>query len=471
MKIFSKYVFPAASAAIFSIALAACSADEPDTPVFPEEPATPQEEVSNSPICILIGGTDWNVDAPENDDVTRAMPPGTGNNQQTEKPVDGSAETALIDKVRIVTFRRVDPEEYKGDGDKESYYEQQPFVYDSSNDKILPVLEGTDLPDADLFPSHDAEPGHTPHRYASDKEGIRKVKGFEYRIVAIAYSDDAKSASSFKDINLSSSASFAFPDGDSGKFSLNLHDGLTFEDFQASLTHTHIERSNDSWRDFFAGQTSGIAGAANGAHLGSNIVETPQLFFGECYTSLGGTTNKVIKYSENDADGELTSSLPIGGILYRGVAKLELNIEVYEYNPSWLLHYSSEWIAIMADQVPAGVGLTSYDRFLRPEAPAQPDKYVPIYHTKVDARQNSPRTIKIETYILPCATRLAFRIKHSDGSVRNGQLYAKDTETSGNGTGIISPDSHEGIYYFRRNHKYVINVKNTENIIDKYSFK
>ena len=125
----------------------------------------------------------------------------------------------------------------------------------------------------------------------------------------------------------------------------------------------------------------------------------------------------------------------------------------------------------MADQVPAGVGLTSYDRFLRPEAPAQPDKYVPIYHTKVDARQNSPRTIKIETYILPCATRLAFRIKHSDGSVRNGQLYAKDTETSGNGTGIISPDSHEGIFYFRRNHKYVINVKNTENIIAKYSFK
>ena len=471
IKRFSKYIVPAASAALLSMAVAACSADDPDYPALPNEPSTPapETEVSNAPLCILLGGSDWNVEDPGSDEATRAMPPGTGNNQQTEKPVDGSAETDLIDKVRIVTFRRVDPEEYRGDGDKESYYELQPFIYDSSNDLLLQVEKGTDLPDSDLFPGNDSEPNHTAHSYAVSKEGIRKVKGFEYRIVAIAYSD--VSESTFKNINLSgsASASFAFPNGDSDKFDLNLHDGLTFEDFQASLTHTHIERANSSWRDFFAGETSGIGSTDNGAELGSNIVETPQFFFGECYTSAGGPTNKIIKYSEADSEGELTSTLPIGGILYRGVAKLEINITVYEHQVL-LSHYDSHWVTIMADQVPAGVGLTGYDRFLRPSAPNEAGKFVPIYYEAVTATRNNPVTRKIETYILPCASRLAIRVKHSNG-IRNAWLRASDQETSGNGTGIISPDSHDGVFYFRRNHKYVINVKNTEDVISKYSFK
>ena len=447
IKRIKRYMAPAMSAVTFAFALAACSSDDPDFPMIPDEPGSeaPQKETTKVGLTISLG-SDWNIDL-DDETETRALPPGTGNNQQKEEPVDGSKELADIDKVRVVTFRRVDPDD--ADPDKVDELAQASFVYDSTNDLILDKYEAGSKPDADLFPE---TAGHTSHRLF--KGEILKVMGFEYRIVAIAYSD--KTGTQFGVSGIA-----GLPEGDSGKFTLNLRSGLTLEEFEANL-NDHISLTSGTWRDFFRTSNADISDT-NAKSLGKHIVETPQFFYGECSTGAG---SNVIKYAEKDGNGDLVKDTPIRGILYRGVAKIEVQIEkVSRYHSSLAVYRDPQWIALMADNVPLKVSLDNYDRFLLPNGNILNEGYVPVAFTTTSRDAKAT----IETYILPCASRLGLRIRY-DGNLRNGQLRAQDTETGGNATGVISPDSHDGIYYLRRNHKYVIKVKDSENIMTKYSF-
>ena len=89
-----------------------------------------------------------------------------------------------------------------------------------------------------------------------------------------------------------------------------------------------------------------------------------------------------------------------------------------------------------------------------------------------DAKKKENEKV-ITAYVLPGKMRLAIRVKTNEwiGTthfITNGQLLAKkDVDTpGGNATGIISPDYHDGIFYLRRNHKYVLTVYDTEGVLN-----
>ncbi len=56
--------------------------------------------------------------------------------------------------------------------------------------------------------------------------------------------------------------------------------------------------------------------------------------------------------------------------------------------------------------------------------------------------------------------------------MRNGQITADNIEVNGgNATGVMSPILIDGEFYFRRNHKYVIEVKDPEALIKNHEVK
>ena len=462
-KRFKNHILPVLSGVTLLFLVAACAdGEEPYNPAD-ETTGNTGEIVSFAPLCITLGGVDWNSDIPADSVQTRALPPGTGNNQQTEEPVDGSAETAKIDEVRLLTFRRVDPDEYEGDVEKQTYYAGQPFIYDRSNDISLPVKDCDEWPEADLFPAHAVTPGHTRHRMAYLKEGIRKIKGFEYRVIAIAFSRSTSSQLSSSPLAGSLSA------GDHERFELNIQDGLALDDCKAMLLSVALD--NNNWPDLYKGSTSHLALDKNARHLGNNIIETPQLFYGECYTSVNGVKSTLIKYSQNGEDGKVSTTIALEGILYRGVAKVELNVTLRAREATSLISYNTQWLSVLMDGMPGGVSLLNYDSFLKPYPSAEPGSFLPVAYREVTATKNNPVKVEtIEFYTLPGIARLALRVKtvNSLGNVddvRSGLIIPGNQQTDGTGTGIISPDSHGDSFYFRRNHKYIINISNSEAIL------
>ena len=139
-----------AASACLASALAGC-ADEGDGPLpMPEE-----GEVAEVPVTITFG-TAW-----EQDGATRVPPPGQ---EADPDKIDGWDETNA-DKVRIVTFRRKDMDNQLQGG----AVNDAPFTYDPTNDYVVDCVKGN-------------------HGENFKAEGtIRKIYGYEYRVVAIAY--------------------------------------------------------------------------------------------------------------------------------------------------------------------------------------------------------------------------------------------------------------------------------------------
>lgn len=455
----------AAICIVLAFIMGACAADDPESPEVPaNDLAAPTDNISTKVDILIYFGSDWNTEDSGEEGQTRGLPPGVNNNHDDNRPVDGSEEMKEIDKVRVVTFRRPDPD-YISVADNENDITSNPeaavathsatssFLYDRSNDLVLTADYAENLPDADRFPAGD---GHDRHKVATGT--ITKTNGFEYRIIAIAYSSTSKSE--FSDASLKIDG-MPMPDGDNDRFMLNLHDGLTLDEFEAEIQSPGIDRAN--WDDLFYAPTENPSGI-----LGNRVIETPQFFYGECYVNTASGPSGIIKYSDMDASGNLTKDMEVTGILYRGVAKIEVNIhKVDAYRPT-LTSYPCKGITLMTDNAPLRVGLKNYDCFLPKniEKGVIPDgKFIPISYRPAEDK------VTLTAYILPCRARLAIRIRHASGGIgylHNGWLNATDTETAENGTGIISPDSHDGYFYFRRNHKYVINVNSSDALIKKY---
>lgn len=239
-----------------------------------------------------------------------------------------------------------------------------------------------------------------------------KAYGYEYRVVAIAY-----------------------PSEQEGWFDLNTNlDGLTFDDFEMTIK----------------GQETSVAGVFDSNKI--NVMFTPHFFYGYCH--LENSDEPIIKFGETEEE----KTAPLTGILYRAVAKVEVNLEVQKYG---FFNYDITHAALLMNNVYANTGMSSYDDFLSPKNPYKGKDY-----TVVDYEENVPKpnedetmTMTMTVYVLPTKTKLGLAICYTVGILPNtkyGWFSAKDISFADGATGVISPDVHGNEFYFRRNHKYVI---------------
>lgn len=448
--ILKQYVLAAYSLMLIS-AVTGCSDDATELPALPEGY---QREVTEVPLTISLGGG-WSVDT---DDYSRAAPPGAGGEDASDVSKDGVEETGNVDKVRVVAFRRPDVDNSSSAAG--AVMASEPFRYDATNDMVLDVEPDIVGNAADKF----GDSGN--HKVARGK--LTKVYGFEYRVVAIAY--DSKRKSPFSDIEKTGNSTFVMPDGEDNWFEFtDLNADTTLEDFKLSVLNKGVSNDEKSWKDFFSGYTSGIWASKNAGILSERVAQIPQLFYGECYAAYEGNDSKIIKYAVTDAEGKQITDVPVKGILYRGLAKVELRI--YPENKILGRNYPVEWICLMADNVITTVGLSDYDDFLNPGD--NPGNYTALAYCKVTEDESKKKVKKVITaYMLPCKTHLAVRVKTSDHDIRNAQLTSDNFESYGNGTGIISPDVHDNVFYLRRNHKYVLTVNSgSETLIKNHEIK
>lgn len=461
------------------LGFAGCSEDV-DFPM-PSSPGVVEAETVEVPLGFSLG-SGWEIDA----DQTRATPPGLGgNNPGTDTPdadLLGYEEIKDVDKVQVYTFRRRVREVVPGETVSANDLR---FSYDASNSQILDLVE-------DMVESGEGryEYDHK-HKYTKDGK-LKKVYGYEYKVVALAYSSTRESAFDKKYLNLDNSSTFDCKPGEHNRFSVPvIKNGreIYLDEFEAQVNFmAGIKNNARGWYDFYKG--SGII-TYNMDKLGYkssetiDVVETPQLFFGTCKAH--GVADDVIRFSETDTNGDDQKELPIEGILYRGVAKIELHVIPTAAKVAGGT-YKVDWVALLSDNVATSVGLTDYDCFLNPTFKLTDSKYRPIGYIDVDDNVQAPSSDDVKNwndakkkeneqvitaYVLPGKMHLAIRVKTKEWvgtthSIKNGQLLAKtDVDTpGGNATGVISPDYHDGIFYLRRNHKYVLTVYDTQGVID-----
>lgn len=377
----------------------ACSDDE-------LQPAT-ADEATTVPITLTLGQR-----------ATRSAPPGS--TDPMHPTIDGEAETEQTNTVRIIAFRCKETQEdvsyHSDDG-----YADSDFVYDPTNDQTVTCSRATT----------------SAHRLTAHGK-LKKLKGYAYRVVALAYSLTR---------SLPFSNQLLADVGEENLFTLNLAAHTTLDQFEADLTHV----AHDSWKEF----RNGASIVTHNTHsLSGQLCYAPQLFYGQC-TSVEG--NKVIHFSEKNAADSISSTYPLSGVLYRGMAKVQLTLKIDKLYESGTL----QWIGLLANETRTSVKLSTYDDFLQPFNPIPPTKKNGTYTLVgfVNTGLSVGSTVTLTAWLLPTATKLAIRtfIRGSLGrsdDIRNSPIEVSELSSAETGTGIISPDVVDNTFYLRRNQRY-----------------
>lgn len=377
----------------------ACSGDE-------LQPAT-ADEATTVPITLTLGQR-----------ATRSAPPGS--TDPMNPTVDGEAETEQTNTVRIIAFRCKETQEdvsyHSDDG-----YADSDFVYDPTNDQTVTCSRATT----------------SAHRLTAHGK-LKKLKGYAYRVVALAYSLTR---------SLPFSNQLLADVGEENLFTLNLAAHTTLDQFEADLTHV----AHDSWKEFQNG--AGIV-THNTHSLSGQLCYAPQLFYGQC-TSVNG--NKVIHFHEKNAADSISSTYPLSGVLYRGMAKVQLTLTIDNQRGTL------QWIGLLANETRTSVKLSTYDDFLQP--------FNPIHTTMKNGTYalvgfvntgglSVGSTVTLTAWLLPTATKLAIRTFIRDGGLagynntHNYPIEVSELSSAETGTGIISPDVVDNTFYLRRNQRY-----------------
>lgn len=381
----------------------ACSDDE-------LQPAT-ADEATTVPITLTFGQR-----------ATRSAPPGS--TDPMNPTVDGEAETEQTNTVRIIAFRCKETQENEGNVSyhNDENYADSDFVYDPTNDQTVTCSRATT----------------SAHRLTAHGK-LKKMKGYAYRVVALAYS---------KTRSLPFSNHLLADVGEENLFTLNLAAHTTLDQFEADLTHV----VHDSWKEFRNG--TGIV-THNTRSLSGQLCYAPQLFYGQC-TSVKG--NKVIHFYEKNAAGSISSTYPLSGVLYRGMAKVQLTLKIDK------LSGTLQWIGLLANETRTSVKLSAYDDFLQPFNPIHTtmkngnDTYTLVGFVNTGLSVGS--TVTLTAWLLPTATKLAIRTFIRKGGlvrlddIRNSPIEVSELSSAETGTGIISPDVVDNTFYLRRNQRY-----------------
>ena len=437
----------------FLLALAAGCSSDADLPPYPDgsngdagmnQPSEKEDEITTVPFTITLGGlsgSDGN--AGQGGGNTRVAPPGAGSSSSSGTIGEdyGYAETDNVNAVRLIAFRR----RVQNNGENSTTYDAavndiQGFEYDPTNDKVI-----TGKPTLEDGKKDDYLSGY-PHRHYVVKGNFGISRGYEYRIIALAYDSREKSP---------------YPQYQTNKVitndMLNIKRGTTFQEFKATFASYLVNDKGrtdtpNNWLDYL----KKIVLLNNVKCLSRQLITVPQLFYGTLYQQGDDTQNPIISSADYQKEnlGNNTPT-PLVGTLYRGMAEVEVHI-------TSAAHYSitaqTQWYCLLADNVLTQMPLTSYDGFKQGREPVE--KY-PQKGGSYTAIAYAPfpgvgKEVVLKAFVLPGKTHLAVRIGFDAyPHAHNYQIKAKDMMSSEAATGVIVVDGVSNLFYLRRNHKYV----------------
>lgn len=448
----------------FLLALAAGCSSDADLPPYPDgsngdagmdQPSEKDDEITTVPITITLGGlsgSDGN--AKQDGRNTRVAPPGAGSSSSsgTIGEDDGYTETDNVDAVRLIAFRR----RVQNNGEKTATYDAavndiQGFEYDPTNDWVIngkPTLEDG---------KKDDYLSGNPHKHYVVKGKFGISRGYEYRIIALAYNSQEKSPYPQYEENNAVTTEM-----------LNLKKGTTFQEFKATFASYLVDGDKtdtpNNWLDYLKNKTLLLHHVDC---LSRRLITVPQLFYGTLYQQGDDTRNPIISSADYQKEnlGNNTPT-PLVGTLYRGMAEVEVHI-------THAAHYSitaqTHWYCLLADTVLTQMPLTSYDGFKQGSVPIKKysekgGSYTAIAYAPFPGEGNE---VVLKAFVLPGKTHLAVRIGlKAYPHAHNYQIKAKDMMSSEAATGVIVVDGVSNLFYLRRNHKYVFTYTDQGKLTD-----
>lgn len=444
----------------FLLALAAGCSSDADQPPYPEgsngdagmnQPSEKGDEITTVPFTITLGGlSSSDANAGQGGGNTRVAPPGAGSSSPsgTTGEDDGYAETDNVNAVRLIAFRR----RVQNNGENATTYDAaandiEGFEYDPANDRVI-----TGKPTEEDSKEDDYLSGK-PHKHYVVKGTFGISRGYEYRIIALAYDSQEKSP---------------YPQYQANNVitndMLNIKRGTTFQEFKAKFASYLVNEDGsddtNNWLDYLKKRYIGIISKLyNVDCLSRQLITVPQLFYGTLYQQGDATQNPIISSADYQKEnlGNNTPT-PLVGTLYRGMAEVEVHI-------TSAAHYSSkvktQWYCLLADTVLTQMPLTSYDGFKQGSEPinkysTKGGTYTAIAYAPFPGEG---KEVVLKAFVLPGKTHLAVRIGFcaslNSPYALNSRVKAKDMMSSEAATGVIVVDGVSNLFYLRRNHKYV----------------
>lgn len=449
----------------FLLALAAGCSSDADLPPYPDgsngdagmdQPSEKDDEITTVPFTITLGGlSSSDANAGQGGRNTRVAPPGAGSSSSsgTIGEDDGYTETDNVDAVRLIAFRR----RVQNNGENTATYDAavndiQGFEYDPTNDWVIngkPTLEDG---------KKDDYLSGMPHKHYVVKGKFGISRGYEYRIIALAYNSQEKSP---------------YPQYQANQVitndMLNIKKGTTFQEFKATFASYLVNDKGrtdtpNNWLDYL----KKIVLTLNNVNcLSRQLITVPQLFYGTLYQQGDDTQNPIISSADYQKEnlGNNTPT-PLVGTLYRGMAEVEVHITHAAHHS---ITAQTQWYCLLADTVLTQMPLTSYDGFKQGSEPI--NKYSPKGGTYT-AIAYAPfpgvgKDVVLKAFVLPGKTHLAVRIGFDDyPHAHNYQIKAKDMMSSEAATGVIVVDGVSNLFYLRRNHKYVFTYTDQGKLTD-----
>lgn len=451
----------------FLLALAAGCSSDADLPPYPDgsngdagmnQPSEKDDEITTVPFTITLGGLSGSdANAGQGGGNTRVAPPGAGSSSSsgTTGEDDGYTETDKVNAVRLIAFRR----RVQNNGENSATYDAavndiQGFEYDPTNDKVI-----TGNPTVEDGKKDDYLSGK-PHKHYVVKGKFGISRGYEYRIIALAYNSQEKSP---------------YPQYQANQVitndMLNIKRGTTFQEFKATFASYLVDDGKtdtpNNWLEYL--KKKGLL-LHHVDCLSRRLITVPQLFYGTLYQQGDDTQNPIISSADYQKENQGNNTpTPLVGTLYRGMAEVEVHI-------THAAHYSkkvqTQWYCLLADNVLTQMPLTSYDGFKQGSVPI--NKY-PTEGGTYTAIAYAPfpgvgKEVVLKAFVLPGKTHLAVRIGFDDSFnspyALNSKVKAKDMMSSEAATGVIVVDGVSNLFYLRRNHKYVFTYTDQSKLTD-----
>lgn len=438
----------------FLLALAAGCSSDADLPPYPDgsngdagmnQPSEKDDEITTVPFTITLGGlSSSDGNAGQGGGNTRVAPPGAGSSSSsgTTGEDNGYAETDNVNAVRLIAFRR----RVQNNGENSATYDAavndiQGFEYDPTNDRVIngkPTLEDG---------KKDDYLSGKPHKHYVVNGTFGISRGYEYRIIALAYNSKEKSPyPKYEGNNVVTTEM------------LNLKKGTTFQEFKATFASYLVnDDGKDDTPNNWLGYLKKIVLTLNNVNcLSRQLITVPQLFYGTLYQQGDATQNPIISSADYQKEnlGNNTPT-PLVGTLYRGMAEVEVHITHAAHHS---ITAQTQWYCLLADNVFTQMPLTSYDGFKQGSEPIKKystkgDSYTAIAYAPFPGKG---KEVVLKAFVLPGKTHLAVRIGFDAYPYAlNSKVKAKDMMSSEAATGVIVVDGVSNLFYLRRNHKYV----------------
>ena len=449
----------------FLLALAAGCSSDADLPPYPDgsngdagmnQPSEKGDEITTVPFTITLGGlSSSDANAGQGGGNTRVAPPGAGSSSSsgTTGEDNGYAETDNVNAVRLIAFRR----RVQNNGENATTYDAaandiQGFEYDPTNDKVI-----TGKPTVEDSKEDDYLSGK-PHKHYVVNGTFGISRGYEYRIIALAYDSQQKSPyPQYEGNNVVTTKM------------LNLKKGTTFQEFKATFASYLV---NDDGKDDTPNNWLGYLKKKalllhNVDCLSRQLITVPQLFYGTLYQKGDATQNPIISSADYQKEnlGNNTPT-PLVGTLYRGMAEVEVHITHAAHHS---ITAQTQWYCLLADNVLTQMPLTSYDGFKQGGEPIKKysekgGSYTAIAYAPFP---DVGKEVVLKAFVLPGKTHLAVRIGFDAyPHAHNYQIKAKDMMSSEAATGVIVVDGVSNLFYLRRNHKYVFTYDEQKTLTD-----